>query len=64
MLNITVQGKDCLDVGVSTGGFSEFLLKQGAKSVLGIDVGQDQTHTSVRNNSNFKLHYMTKLIKL
>lgn len=55
LLKITVWGKECLDVGVSTGGFSEFLLKQGAKSVLGIDVGQDQTHASVRNHPNFKL---------
>lgn len=55
LLQLTFQGKDCLDVGVSTGGFSEFLLKLGACSVLGVDVGQDQTHATVRNHPNFKL---------
>lgn len=55
LLQLTYQGKDCLDVGVSTGGFSEFLLKMGARSVLGIDVGQDQTHVHVRNHPNFTL---------
>ncbi|MBL7555524.1 MAG: TlyA family RNA methyltransferase [Bdellovibrionaceae bacterium] len=55
LLQLVYQGKDCLDVGVSTGGFSEFLLKMGAHSVLGIDVGQDQTHAHVRNHPNFTL---------
>lgn len=55
VLHLTFRDKDCLDVGVSTGGFSEFILKMGANSVLGIDVGQDQTHPSIRNHPHFKL---------
>lgn len=55
ILNLSFKDKDCLDVGVSTGGFSEYLLKNGARSVLGIDVGQDQTHADIRNHPKFKL---------
>jgi 23S rRNA (cytidine1920-2'-O)/16S rRNA (cytidine1409-2'-O)-methyltransferase len=55
ILGITVENLDCLDIGVSTGGFSDYLLKSGAKSVLGIDVGQDQTHSSIKNNPRFTL---------
>ncbi len=54
-LGLEFKNKRCLDVGVSTGGFSDFLLKSGAESVLGIDVGQDQTHPTIKNNSQFKL---------
>lgn len=54
-LGLTFTDCNCLDVGVSTGGFSEYLLRMGANSVLGIDVGQDQTHPSIRNHPHFKL---------
>jgi 23S rRNA (cytidine1920-2'-O)/16S rRNA (cytidine1409-2'-O)-methyltransferase len=55
ILEINVESLVCLDVGVSTGGFSDYLLKSGAKSVLGIDVGQDQTHSLVKNDPRFTL---------
>lgn len=55
LLNLDFKNKTCLDVGVSTGGFSEFLLRSGAKKVIGIDVGQDQTHPIVRNDARFVL---------
>ena len=45
---IGVQGKHCLDVGQSTGGFTDCLLQQGAAQVVGIDVGQGQLHASIR----------------
>ncbi len=54
-LGLDFKNKRCLDVGVSTGGFSDFLLKAGAASVLGIDVGQDQTHPTIKNHSQFRL---------
>jgi 23S rRNA (cytidine1920-2'-O)/16S rRNA (cytidine1409-2'-O)-methyltransferase len=45
---IEVTGKDCLDVGQSTGGFTDCLLQQGARQVVGIDVGQGQLHAKIR----------------
>ncbi len=44
----TATGKECLDVGQSTGGFTDCLLQQGAAQVVGIDVGQGQLHANIR----------------
>lgn len=41
---ISVAGKTCLDVGQSTGGFTDRLLQSGAQHVVGVDVGHDQLH--------------------
>lgn len=43
-------GMDCLDVGASTGGFTEVLLKRGAGHVIAIDVGHGQIHPRVEGN--------------
>src|SRR6266404_5917348 len=40
--NINPEGKDCLDVGASTGGFTDCLLQHGAQCVWAIDVGHNQ----------------------
>ena len=45
---VSVQGLRCLDVGQSTGGFTDCLLKHGAVQVVGIDVGHAQVHDSIR----------------
>ena len=47
---IDVTGKNCLDVGQSTGGFTDCLLQHGAARVTGVDVGHGQLHEQVRRD--------------
>jgi len=48
---VSVSGLRCLDVGQSTGGFTECLLLNGASEVVGIDVGHGQVHPRVREDA-------------
>ena len=48
---VSVSGLRCLDVGQSTGGFTECLLLNGAAEVVGIDVGHGQVHPRVREDA-------------
>ena len=48
---LAVAGLRCLDVGQSTGGFTDCLLKSGAQSVVGVDVGSAQLHPSLRSDA-------------
>ncbi|MES2184435.1 MAG: TlyA family RNA methyltransferase [Pseudomonadota bacterium] len=45
---VAAEGRACLDVGQSTGGFTDCLLRHGAARVVGVDVGQGQVHAAVR----------------
>ena len=47
-LEIDVAGEDCLDVGASTGGFTDCLLQAGAARVCALDVGYGQLHPRLR----------------
>jgi len=47
---ISVDGKICADIGASTGGFTDVMLKNGAKKVYAIDVGYGQIDVSLRND--------------
>src|SRR6202167_4676258 len=48
---VDVTSRVCLDVGSSTGGFSEVLLLRGARRVYAVDVGHGQLHASLRGRS-------------
>ena len=48
---LSVAGLRCLDVGQSTGGFTDCLLQTGAMSVVGVDVGSAQLHPSLRDDA-------------
>jgi 23S rRNA (cytidine1920-2'-O)/16S rRNA (cytidine1409-2'-O)-methyltransferase len=47
---IDVAGLDCLDVGASTGGFTDVLLQRGAARVIALDVGYGQLHAKLRDD--------------
>jgi 23S rRNA (cytidine1920-2'-O)/16S rRNA (cytidine1409-2'-O)-methyltransferase len=47
---LSVKDRICLDVGASTGGFTEVLLAHGARRVYAIDVGRDQLHARLRGH--------------
>jgi 23S rRNA (cytidine1920-2'-O)/16S rRNA (cytidine1409-2'-O)-methyltransferase len=47
---VEVGGKVCLDIGASTGGFTDCLLQRGAARVLAVDVGTNQLHWKLRSD--------------
>jgi 23S rRNA (cytidine1920-2'-O)/16S rRNA (cytidine1409-2'-O)-methyltransferase len=53
--NIDVQGKICLDVGASTGGFTDCLLQRGAEGVIAIDTGYGQMDFRLRQDPRVRL---------
>lgn len=50
-----VQGKVCIDVGASTGGFTDCLLQHGALSVYAVDVGKGQLHWKLRQDPRVRV---------
>ena len=61
---VEVNGRVCLDGGISTGGFTDCLLQQGASRVYGIDVGYGQTAWSLRTDERVVLRERTNLRRL
>lgn len=49
-LDVDPSGRDCMDIGASTGGFSDCLLRAGAASVIAVDVGRGQLDWGLRND--------------
>lgn len=61
LLALDFRGKTVLDVGSSTGGFTDYALRRGAKKVYAVDVGTDQLHPSLRSNRAIELHEKTDI---
>jgi 23S rRNA (cytidine1920-2'-O)/16S rRNA (cytidine1409-2'-O)-methyltransferase len=57
-------GKFCLDVGASTGGFTDVLLRRGARHVVAVDVGRDQLHASLRGDGRITSLEQTDIRRL
>jgi 23S rRNA (cytidine1920-2'-O)/16S rRNA (cytidine1409-2'-O)-methyltransferase len=53
---LKVEGFTVLDVGISTGGFSDCLLQMGAARIVGVDVGHDQLHEKLKNDKRVEYH--------
>jgi len=54
-LTLDPRGLDCLDVGASTGGFTDCLLQHGARRVVAVDVGYGQLHSKLRADPRVKV---------
>ncbi|MCR5741327.1 MAG: TlyA family RNA methyltransferase [Gammaproteobacteria bacterium] len=59
---IDPHGFVCLDIGSSTGGFTDCLLKRGASEVYAVDVGTDQLHKSLREDMRVHLYENTNFL--
>jgi 23S rRNA (cytidine1920-2'-O)/16S rRNA (cytidine1409-2'-O)-methyltransferase len=51
---MNLEGKTVLDIGQSTGGFTDCCLQAGAAYVIGFDVGENQLHEKIKTNSKVK----------
>lgn len=61
VLYLNFKDKVVLDVGSSTGGFTDYALQNGAKKIIAVDVGTDQLHPSLRGSEKIELHEKTDI---
>lgn len=64
VLDLDFRGKTILDVGSSTGGFTDYALKHGAVKSIAVDVGTDQLHPSLHSDPRIELHEQTDIRRL
>lgn len=60
-LSVQFTDQTVLDVGSSTGGFTDYALQHGAKKVYAVDVGTEQLHASLRSDPRIELHEKTDI---
>lgn len=60
-LDLSFDGTTVLDVGSSTGGFTDYALQHGAKKVFAVDVGTEQLHPTLRSDRRIELHEKTDI---
>lgn len=61
ILGVDFAGKLVLDVGSSTGGFTDYALQHGAKKVIAVDVGTEQLHPKLRGDPRVELYEKTDI---
>jgi 23S rRNA (cytidine1920-2'-O)/16S rRNA (cytidine1409-2'-O)-methyltransferase len=63
VLGVDFKDKIVLDVGSSTGGFTDYALRHGATKVIAVELGSDQLHPSLHGNPKIELHERTDIRK-
>lgn len=61
VLGLSFVGKVMLDVGSSTGGFTDYALRHGARKVIAVEVGTNQLHSSLHGHPQIELHEQTDI---
>lgn len=61
VFNLDFAGKVVLDVGSSTGGFTDYALQHGAIKAIDVEVGTNQLHPSLQDNPKVELHEQTDI---
>jgi len=64
VFGFNLNGKTVIDIGSSTGGFTDCSIQNGAFKVIAVDVGTNQMHPSLLNNSKLELHENTDIRNL